>query len=260
MDEMINCKWCDSQVIEIEPPSIRPDWKRLTCSGCGSIRYTEDPSRSELQSIYESAWLDQSGNGSFAYGSTSREIADALIKIGIPENINADACLDYGSGKGLLAERLMLSRCKEVYVVEPFGPDADIPGVSWNRDWTDLPNKMRFYRIFMVEVVEHLLNPVDELRKARSKLSDNGLVLITTPNARGWRAVINRGKWRESQNPTHVNLFSYKSLKICLEKAGYTDIYRVKKTISYKKGLFSGLLLRLTQILRIDGGLRVLAR
>jgi SAM-dependent methyltransferase len=244
----MNCKWCNSRIIETEAPSTRTSWKRWACGGCGSIGYREDPSPKELGSIYESAWADPSGCGTFAAGSTSKDIADALIKIGFTEDSNTRDCLDYGSGKGFLAERLALSGCKSVHVLEPFGPDADVPGVEWHRAWEDLPSEVRFDRIFMVEVVEHLLDPVDELRKARSVLSDTGLVLITTPNARGWRARLGKGRWREAQNPTHLNLFSYKALKICLQRAGYIEIHRIKKTMSYNKNGMAGLILRILRL------------
>lgn len=169
-------------------------------------------------------------------------------------------CIDYGSGKGVLAKRLAILGCKEVHAIEPFGPKQELEGVSWHRDWSDLPEGSRFDVIFMVEVIEHLKYPVEQLKKAKEKLSDGGGILITTPNANGWRSILKKGKWKQAQNPTHINLFSYNALSRCLREAGFGEVQRITKTMTYNKTGLSGLALRMTQVLKIDGGLRVWAK
>ena len=254
----MECKWCKSETKQTDPPEIRPDWGRWVCNGCGAMGFYADPTSDQLCEIYKEAWFDPEKEGSFAAGSTSESIAGSIIKMGISGDFQKK-CVDYGSGKGVLAKGLAILGCNEVHAIEPFGPKQEIKGVSWHRDWSDLPKGSRFDVIFMVEVIEHLEDPVEQLKKAKEKLSDGGGILITTPNANGWRSISKKGKWKEAQNPTHINLFSYKALSSCLKKAGFNEIQRVTKTMTYNKRGLSGLALRMTQILRIDGSLKVWA-
>jgi len=74
------------------------------------------------------------------------------------------------------------------------------------------------------------------------------------------RSRLNGSNWREIQNPTHINLFSYQGLKRLLEQAGFTEVVRLYKPVSYNQSGLRALALALTQLIGIDGGLRILAR
>ena len=112
----------------------------------------------------------------------------------------------------------------------------------------------------MIEVVEHLTDPVVQLKKICKKLNNDGWLFITTPNTKGINATLNGEKWKESNNPTHINLFSYEGISELLFKAGFKEIIRIKGTVNYKSSFLSSRLLNLAQLLQIDGGLRVIAR
>ncbi|MCC7222023.1 MAG: methyltransferase domain-containing protein, partial [Candidatus Contendobacter sp.] len=103
------------------------------------------------------------------------------------------------------------------------------------------------------------LNPQKQLEKIRRSLAPGGKLIVTTPNAKGWRAKIDNFSWREANNPTHINLFSESALKSCLAKAGFTGVKRIFQPVTYKATGLKALALSMTQRLGIDGGLRFVA-
>lgn len=250
------CPWCNSHTFQ--GTFAKSILKRWICKSCGSMGYTETLNIKRLQKIYEFAWLDTENHGKFATGSTSTNISHQIAKISPISK--TDLCLDYGGGKGDFAKFLVSLGLYPVHVIEPFGPNPHIRGVNWHHDWPDICSDLLFSKIFLIEVVEHLLDPELVLRTAKSRLKKDGWIIITTPNARGWRARIQKTKWREAQNPTHINLFSFKSLSICLHRAGYTEIYRITRPMKYNKSGLKALILGGTQLLGIDGSLRLIAR
>jgi len=234
------------------------NWKRSFCSGCGAIGYVNDPSLDEINKIYLTASGNPKHSNEFAFGSTTEKIAKSLL---LTSNWHPteDFCLDYGSGGGSFS-KVLLEMGAKVVVFEPFGENPKVPGLEWYRFWDEVKPNVSFGWVFLVEVVEHLLNPVEELINIRKRLLPGGKLLITTPNSKGWRAKFDGIKWREVQNPTHINLFSEKALRICLKMAGFNDVCRILRPVNYNAEGISRLMLSATQVLGIDGGLRMIAK
>jgi SAM-dependent methyltransferase len=253
------CKWCNFNIVTgiSQIQSKRRD--RWLCSGCGAIGYIREPTVEELVKIYKKAWKDSKNIDCFAVGTTSTTIADSLISVFCGPIVRG-SCLEYGGGHGKLAEALLDHYVDDIYVFEPFGSKQKISGVKWFSSWDNLPLNKKFDWIFMVEVLEHLLNPVEELSKIRRKLNPGGKLAITTPNARGWRSIIEGMNWREAQNPTHINLFSPDALKTCLRQSGFKQIQRIYKPVNFKRNKFANAILGILQILGMDGGIRVVAQ
>ena len=254
---MSECRWCGSATKVGSGPAARSEWIRWHCNGCGAFGYVNDPSSDELSQAYETAWQDSERTGSYAAGSTDEKIARSLIDaVGFsPLGCN---CLDYGGGKGSLAKALTEKGCERLTVFEPFGQNPELKSVNWINDLKDIEEE-KFDWVFMIEVLEHLLNPQETLTEIRRHLSPNGKLVITTPNARGWRARIEGFNWREVQNPTHINLFTAKTLKGCLMEAGYSDAKRILRPVTYKAKGVKALGLAMTQMFGVDGGLRFVA-
>lgn len=254
---MIECRWCGSTTKIGSGPTTKSEWMRWHCDGCGAFGYVNDPSAAELDQVYAAAWQDSSHSGTFAAGSTDEKIARSLLDAMRFSPVGVK-CLDYGGGKGSFAKVLIAKGCEHLTVFEPFGQNPGIPSVNWINSLGDLEGE-KFDWIFMVEVLEHLLNPQKELAKLRQHLSQGGILVITTPNARGWRARIDGFNWREAQNPTHINLFTARTLKDCLLNAGYSTAERILRPVTYRAKGLKALGLAMTQVIGVDGGLRFIA-
>lgn len=82
----------------------------------------------------------------------------------------------------------------------------------------DLPNK-KLDLIYMIEVIEHLINPLEILRSLREKLNEYGHFFLSTPcgNSSEW-------KTHAYDTPSHLHFFTEKSLNLALVKSGFEPI------------------------------------
>lgn len=89
----------------------------------------------------------------------------------------------------------------------------------------------RYQAVTMIDVLEHIPDPLHILRQAHALLNDNGRIVIKVPSgpAQYFKEHL-RQKLDRSYRPTladnlvHVNHFSPKSLRIALEKVGFQDV------------------------------------
>ena len=81
--------------------------------------------------------------------------------------------------------------------------------------------------ILCADIVEHLRDPESFLRRSRSLLRDDGILVLSTPNVANWsiRASLLAGRFQYTSrgilDRTHTHLFTRRSLVECLEAAGY---------------------------------------
>lgn len=249
-----NCDWCSGDLNAVEAPTERPAWKRTRCQSCGTISFLQPPTGQELASLYTEAWA--APQESAAIGSTDSLAAKSMIARILEKKLSDASVLDFGAGSGTFARELAQSSAASVHGFEPFGPEQVIDRVSWSSDPEGNWSARQYDLIALSEVVEHLLDPVATLVRLRELLDDDGCIFLTTPNAKGLRARIGQGSWREAQNPAHLRLFSAESLDICARRAGFAGFQRVTTPIRYKQSSAAQAILAVTQHVGLDGGLR----
>jgi 2-polyprenyl-3-methyl-5-hydroxy-6-metoxy-1,4-benzoquinol methylase len=104
------------------------------------------------------------------------------------ENICGDSLLDLACGDGLITE-LFARQVSRVVGVDANGkhlsearkrlPDAEF----YESLIEDLELDERFDTVTMLDLLEHVVDPIIVLRKAASFLADNGVLIIHVPNA-----------------------------------------------------------------------------
>jgi hypothetical protein len=77
--------------------------------------------------------------------------------------------------------------------------------------------------VTMWDVLEHLWDPVGDLRRARSWLASRGLIVIQTQNANGVTYGWMRHRWEQFVDG-HLYHFSSRTLLRALELAGFEEI------------------------------------
>ena len=251
---MSECKWCGAAIKFGPGPALKPEWERWQCTDCCMFGYVNDPNDEELSEVYNKSWFDPQCKIRYGTGNTNQQVTLSLLKA-VKFLPKSHKCLDFGGGKGNFARAIHELGCRDLTVYEPYGQNPGIESVNWINDTRNIPNEAFDY-IFMVEVLEHLLYPIAELGKIFKYLAPGGTLVITTPNAKGWRARVGGFAWSEVNNPTHINLFTAQILKRVLTDAGFLHPKRILKPIAYRDKGFMALTLSLTQILGIDGGLR----
>lgn len=244
---MLTCPWCSCSRVRISA-------ERVKCQSCGSFWYRSMPSESALQSLYQDA-PQGSSDEVCALGSTSEAIAKSLLR-SVGWFDGAGKTLEIGAGFGAMT-RILVQSGVPISVVEPFSSyDFQGLGVEFYRSLAEVPEGKKFKWIFLVEVIEHVADPVEFLKEVSRFIEPDGKVFVTTPNARGIAARVQAFGWRELANPTHLWLFSPDSLAEVFRRAGYSRFERQFSPIQYKSSFFKNILLSLTQRVGIDGGLR----
>ena len=83
----------------------------------------------------------------------------------------------------------------------------------------------KFDVVAMQDLIEHVKDPVDVIGRAGNLLTENGLLLITTPDAGSLWARVWKKNWHAFVPPQHLFYFSAKNLTSILEKNGFQVIY-----------------------------------
>lgn len=149
---------------------------------------------------------------------------------------DAKRILEVGCGNGCFAAFIKKQNNAEVWGIELMEDQAEKAKVILDNVFTgscenfidDLPDDY-FDAIFFNDVLEHLVDPYTLLKKIKSKLSKNGVVISSIPNVRYhntlMRFLINKD-WKYEDygvmDFTHLRFFTEKSIKRMYVEAGYT--------------------------------------
>jgi 2-polyprenyl-3-methyl-5-hydroxy-6-metoxy-1,4-benzoquinol methylase len=133
--------------------------------------------------------------------------------------------LDVGAGTGHLARSL-----------RSLAPEVDIHCVEESEALRDQLNRqefavseqlnsvsldLSFNAVVLIEVIEHVPDPVDFLDRLRKLLRPEGRIFLTTPcgELRNGSRTTNA-----YDTPEHVQFFTEKSLRLAVQKAGFSNI------------------------------------
>lgn len=147
--------------------------------------------------------------------------------------------LDFGCGNGGLVRYCLEELgCHVVGFEEGWiGEEASARGIPVVGATELEAMRGTFDVVTMIEVLEHIPDPVDALRRVRSLLKPGGLLFLTTGNAAPYRGRLPR--WRYVVPEVHVSFFEPETLGLALGKAGFrpesptylpgfTDVIRFK--------------------------------
>lgn len=149
--------------------------------------------------------------------------------------------LDVGCGTGALSTMLRDVRNASVFGVEP---DADRAALALERGISVhhgvLTPALRerigqFDVVIYADVLEHLADPLAELRIASQFVAPSGLILISVPNIAHWSVRVNllRGRFRYAEygimDATHLRWFTEETTRQLAAQAGI-DVVSVQQT------------------------------
>lgn len=236
------------------------DFRR--CANCSLVFRQVFPSLSELSAIYRDAYETEK----IASAGTDQESGPFASKsYGRFIRLHTQSCarvLDYGAGSGDLVTQLRAA-----------GIVAD--GLEFSEDAREYCQSQRgitllsdlhetrdgeYELVSMIEVIEHLTELQGTLAEVYRVLAPGGKLLITTPNLRGFRARKEGGLWHEARKKFHLFLFTEKSLRFHLEKAGFKRFLRIRFSPLQRPGIKFLLSARLSQLFGMGGTICVLVR
>jgi SAM-dependent methyltransferase len=135
--------------------------------------------------------------------------------------------------------------------VRVYGSLADIPRESATR---------RFDLVALVDVLEHVRDPLELLTELRALLRQGGALYLSVPNHRAPQARLLGARWDQANNPTHLFLFCRRSVWQLLGRAGFVGSFLPCAFRDPRMTVLQRACSILLQRLRLSGTLRVIAR
>ena len=236
---------------------VQNAFQLLQCSRCNFISVVNPIT--DLSEIYNEAYYEGRGADPLVDYAFELEHPEQTVRIfewrGIlkavrhhygPE-LDGVRWLDYGSGAGGLV-RFLRGRNIEAYGfdVGGFADQAPARGVQnlTSSELTDLRNS--FDVISLIEVLEHIHDPVPFLQSVGQLLRPGGLLFLTTGNADPHRHSF--ASWGYVIPEVHISYFSPGSLGQALDRAGFQAFplgkspglkniikYKILKTLGVKR-------------------------
>jgi 2-polyprenyl-3-methyl-5-hydroxy-6-metoxy-1,4-benzoquinol methylase len=271
--------------------SIHEGYNFLECQTCGLICLSPKPA--SLKDLYGEKYFLEKGyqdyeNTYFKYQNIFEKLFQQRLKM-IQKFKKSGKVLDVGCAHGFLLNFLKKNGydCYGLdiseYAVKYAKNHFDIPIYQGDIDSADLPEK-GFDIITMLDLIEHVANPVETLIQVKKFLKDDGILIVQTPyDIYHWEIVAKTilagkkiGSSRPSAIPMHLYFFSPKTFKKLSREAGYkilkfeTGTYgKVRMKINppatnnifsyiyYKLGLRS-FLIKIAEFLKVSDGLNLI--
>ena len=155
------------------------------------------------------------------YGERNERLLVRLRKL-LPEITRPFRLLDFGAGNAHMSRtfKAKLGDSAEIYCFEPNENCHRLyarNGLVHIAALDSIPDGLDL--IYMIEVIEHLEDPIAILRFLRSKLGETGKIFLSTPHGSRYERFTNAYETR-----SHLHFFTETSLNLALDKAGFTPI------------------------------------
>lgn len=151
------------------------------------------------------------------------ELADYFLESGLVSK--GGRVLDFGAWDGRTA-RAFARRGFRVTAVEPSYTEKQKEGRTpffCSLEELRKAGEAQFDLILMIEVIEHLPDPVKTLSDLRGMTAPGGTLLLSTPNAAGLKARLFPERSACYGSPYHVQFFTPQSLREACRLAGWAS-------------------------------------
>jgi SAM-dependent methyltransferase len=236
-----SCAVCGSQTLRplhVEPAgsslNLTAQVNRLIvgCEACGVVYSDPLPTQERLDAYYAAASGSQSDGWDARIAADEGELEAALRKkaersasfvealdraAGLPKGHEGiPAALDFGCGLGAWLDPLQ-ERGWRTYGIEP-GPTAARFAGRRHTMLERPPTEPTFDLTIVHHVLEHLRDPVGELRRLAQCTHLAGLIWVSVPNLGG---LGRHGRWRYVSSARHLFSYTLASLRSVLSLAGF---------------------------------------
>lgn len=229
----ITCTFCG--VAEQKFFCSKDGFSLYRCTGCGhgSIR----PLPSDMSGIYTREYFTGADSG-FGYVDYDRDkepmrplLVRSLVRaeqlLGANNKTQKGNLLDVGAATGFFLD-IARARGWNVRGVEISDFAAGIArgkGINVTTGTlTDLELPGSFDLITFWDVIEHVQDPLEELRRAAGLLVPGGVLLMTTPDWDSRYARLLGKRWHSIVPPEHIHYFTRTSMRLLLKKVGLQEI------------------------------------
>ncbi len=202
------------------------------CERCGTVQQPDLPSGAELHGLYRDMRDDAYLAEEAGRRRTSQRLLDAIER-----HAPRGRMLEVGCGHGLLLDEAR-TRGWEVTGLELADASRE-HAVQLGLDVRDdtleaLDEDARYQAVVLADVLEHLDDPVDALRRIAGLLIPGGAALIVTPDPASRTAKLAGSRWW-GYLPSHTYLIPHSTLRGLLREAGLETVEErhFKRTFSF---------------------------
>jgi len=167
-------------------------------------------------------------------GSSHLWAANHFKKLGAHSRV-----LDIGAGSGVMSSILKQGGIEDVYAVE-IDPDTRehlAPLYKEVQEKIEAFEGQKFDLILLLDVLEHMAEPIPFLKKCVGFLSEKGVILISVPNIAHWsvRLPLLFGEFNYTErgllDKTHLQFFTRKSLRNSLSSLDQVEVEEISSSI-----------------------------
>lgn len=140
---------------------------------------------------------------------------------------NAKSLYDFGFGSGIFlkeANQLGLNCFGYEYSDGLVEKGVGLGAIIEDTTQLHSQNSPKVDIFIVIETLEHLVLPRGVLETAFNRLNEEGVLYMTTPNARSLNRRLLGGRWSVFNPPEHITIFSAESVWVLLQDIGFTDI------------------------------------
>lgn len=228
--EDVRCPACSSSSHAQE--FKKSGFRYVSCKKCSTLFVNPRPAFDALSRFYSSSpstsfWVDRffKPMAEMRRAKIFRPRAERMAEL-----IDADKPLaigDIGAGFGLFLEEMRSIMPRNSYLaIEPSSKMADIcrkKGFEVRRECLEDVRNMdgHFDILTAFELMEHLHDPANFVKKVYSLLKPGGRFFLTTLNGMGFDILILWSMSRSVTPPHHLNFFNVRSIERLLTKIGF---------------------------------------
>lgn len=202
-------------------PEFEERFRLVKCKNCGLVYLSPGPTKKNSSKYYPQE----------TYWSPKRNAFKTYYHLYnfIFSEIKKGRILDIGAGTGLFLSyfkkkgwdvtgvEVSATACK---AAKKFFNINLITGDLLN---IKLPSKS-FDLVTLNNVIEHLHDPKNTLIKIHKLLDENGLIMISCPNIKGFGAQLFKKKWYGIDSPRHLYQFERRTLEKILTESGFEAV------------------------------------
>ncbi len=195
----------------------------VKCKSCGMVFCEPVPSVEELNAYYKTYAYENN-----FYSPITKQRYLELLEV-FEKYRKTNKILDIGCGNGFFLETAK-EQGWDVYGTEysekaiEIIQQKGIKSIKGELNINDFNNDM-FDVITSFEVIEHINNHIDEIKKIKTLLRVGGAFYITTPNFNSLSRYLLKEKWNIIGYPEHLAYFTSKTLNKLLTDNNFKKIY-----------------------------------
>ncbi len=223
------CILCKFSKLDIIASRVRDSDKHrvIKCTKCGHVQLSPIPTLDQDKKFYDKNLQDRNINYHGSIDENRKKSVDDtirrfdLIRKLAPKNVKI---LEIGSGHGFFLELMYqkgynitgIEISKEKRKISKKVTSAKVLDIDIN---TQIPHVNDFDIIVMFHVLEHIINPIDFLKKIKKLLASKGKIIVEVPNYDDFQLKLNKYYTAFYWQRAHIHYFTPQVLKEIFNQA-----------------------------------------